>query len=154
MAIRNLRFEEDPILRKKSKPVKEFNEKLHTLLDDMRETMHECQGVGLAAVQIGELKRVFIVEIEDDYFECINPEFVDAKGSVIGSEGCLSVPDATGYVDRPEFVAMKAFDRNGNEFVIEAEDLLAVALCHEYDHLDGILYIDKVIPEDELEELE
>lgn len=152
MAIRVLRLEGDPILRKNSKEVKDFDEKLHTLLDDMRETMHEFMGVGLAAVQVGKLKRAFVVEIEDEYYEFINPEFLEVKGGVIQDEGCLSVPDKVGAVERPEYVVIKAFDRHGEEFTLEADDLLAIAICHEYDHLDGILYIDKVIPEDELED--
>ncbi len=154
MALRQIRTKEDPILRKKSKVVTEFNEKLHILLDDMRETMQEENGVGLAAVQVGELKRVFVIEIEDEYIEFINPEILSKKGSVIFSEGCLSIPGETYYTERPEVVKIKAQDRNGNEFTMVGEELMAIAMCHEYDHLDGILYIDNIIPEDELEDFE
>ncbi len=154
MALRQIRTKEDPILRKKSKVVTDFNEKLHTLLDDMRETMQEECGVGLAAVQIGELKRVFVIEIDDKYVEFINPEIVSKEGSVIFSEGCLSIPGETYYTERPEKVVIKAQDRHGKEFTMTGEELMAIAMCHENDHLDGILYIDNIIPEDELEDME
>ncbi len=154
MATREIRVNGDPILRKTSKVVTEYNEKLHVLLDDMRETMHKYEGVGIAAVQVGELKRAFLIEIGEDFTEFINPEIIKTEGESICSEGCLSIPSESGYVERPEVVKIKAFDRFGNEFVKEGEGFMAVAMCHEYDHLDGILYIDKVIPEDELEEIE
>ncbi|MFV0519876.1 MAG: peptide deformylase [Lachnospirales bacterium] len=154
MAIREMRINGDPILRKTSKTITEFNEKLHTLIDDMRETMHKYEGVGIAAVQVGELKRVFLIEIGEEYIEFVNPEIIKSEGASIASEGCLSVPGESGYVERPEYVTIKAFDRFGNEFVKEGEGFMAVAMCHENDHLDGIIYIDKVIPEDELEEIE
>ncbi len=154
MALRKIRTKEDEILRKKSKVITEYNDKLHTLLEDMRDTMHEEQGVGLAAVQIGELKRVFIIEIDNEYTEFINPEIISKEGSQIMSEGCLSIPGESYYTERPEKVVVKAFDRFGNEFTKTGEDLLAVAICHENDHLDGVLYIDNTIPEDELEDIE
>ncbi len=154
MALRQIRTKEDEVLRKKSKVITDFNNKLHTLLDDMRDTMHEAQGVGLAAVQIGELKRVFIIEIDDEYTEFINPIIVETEGSMIMSEGCLSVPGESYYTERPEKVTIKAQDRFGKEFTKVGVDLMAVAMCHENDHLDGILYIDNIIPEDELEDME
>ncbi|MFV0439738.1 MAG: peptide deformylase [Lachnospirales bacterium] len=151
MAERKMRYEDEPILRKKSREVTDFNEKLFNLLDDMRETMTLHNGVGLAAVQVGELKRVFVVEIGEYFKEFVNPVIVKSEGASIGSEGCLSVPGVSGYVERPESLVVKAQDREGNEFIEEADGFLAVAICHEYDHLDGILYIDKVIPEEELD---
>lgn len=153
MALRNLRFDGDEILRKKSKPVKEIDSKIITLLDDMRETMHEHEGVGLASVQVGILKRIFVIEIEDDYYEFINPEIIAHEGEQINNEACLSVPNEAGYVERPEKVTIRATNRNGEEFELVGEGFLAIAICHEYDHLDGVLYIDKTIDEDELEEI-
>jgi len=150
MAIREIRKIGDPILRKVSKPVKNFDEKLHILLDDMRETLKKCEGLGLAAPQVGILKRVFIIEYVNEktdehiYIEAINPEIVSQKGSQTGSEGCLSVPEESYDVTRPKKVVLKAFDRFGNEFSLKGEDLMARAFCHEYDHLDGTLYVDKL----------
>lgn len=144
MAIREVRKIGDPILRKVSKPVKNFDEKLHILLDDMHETLAKCEGVGLAAPQVGILKRVFIIVFEDKKIEAVNPEIVSQKGSQTGQEGCLSIPEEWYDVTRPNKVTLKAFDRFGNEFSIKAEELLARAICHEYDHLDGILYVDKL----------
>ncbi len=155
MAVRNLRFEEDPILRKKSKEVKKFDQRLFELLDDMKETMVEKNGIGLAAVQVGALKRVFIADLDGEVVEFINPQIVKQEGEQVGSEGCLSVPDAVDYVNRPTYVKIKAFDRNGNGFQLEVEEFEAVIICHEYDHLDGILYIDKTVPKpDDIEEEE
>ncbi len=143
MALRNIRTDNDPILRKKSKPVKEINASVITLLDDMRETMNSVEGIGIAAVQVGVLKRVFIVSIEENDFECINPEIIEMSGTQTRNEGCLSVPGYNGRVERPAYVKLKCLDRNGNEQIVEGTELTAVALCHEYDHLDGILYTDK-----------
>ena len=145
MAIRNLRFEDDEILRKKSKPVKEINANIIELLDDMGETMKKAMGCGLAAVQVGSLKRIFIIDIGEGLIEFINPEIVETSGEILEEEGCLSIPGRTGSVLRPECVVIKATDRGGEEFVTEAEGILAKAICHESDHLDGILYIDKAI---------
>ncbi len=150
MAIRNLRFEEDPILRKKSKEVKKFDERLVELLDDMKDTMIEKNGIGLAAVQVGTLKRIFIADLgEENIVEFINPVILKSSGEQIGSEGCLSVPDASDYVNRPTYVKIKATDRNGVDFELEVENFEAVIICHEYDHLDGILYVDKTVPKPE-----
>ena len=145
MAIRNIIQVGNEILRKKSKEVKEFNEKLWELLDDMRETMVKSDGCGLAGVQVGVLRRVVVLDVNHMKFELINPVIIDARGEQIEKEGCLSVKGESGYVKRPTEVTVKANDRYGNEFIITGVDLLARALCHEIDHLDGILYIDKVI---------
>ena len=144
MAIRIIREADDEILRKKCKPVKAFDEKLHTLLDDMAETMHNANGVGLAAPQVGMLKRVVVIDIGEGLVELINPEIIETSGEQTGSEGCLSVPGKAGDVTRPNYVKVRAFDRNGEEYEVEGEELMARALCHEIDHLDGILYIDLV----------
>ena len=145
MAIRNVIQVGDEILRKESKPVKEFDQKLAELLDDMRETMVKNDGCGLAGVQVGILRRVVVLDVNHMKIELINPEIVDSYGESIEREGCLSVKGETGYVKRPSEVTVKAFDRYGNEFILTGVDMLARALCHEIDHLDGILYIDKVI---------
>ena len=145
MAIRNIIQVGDEILRKKSKPVKEFDQKLAELLDDMRETMVKNDGCGLAGVQVGILRRVVVLDVNHMKIELINPEIVDSYGESIEREGCLSVKGETGYVKRPSEVTVKAFDRYGNEFILTGVDMIARALCHEIDHLDGILYIDKVI---------
>lgn len=145
MAIRNVIQVGDEILRKKSKVVKDFDEKLWELLDDMRETMVKNDGCGLAAVQVGILKRVVVLDVNHMKIELINPQIVDFDGEQIEKEGCLSVKGECGYVKRPKEVTVSAFDRYGNEFIITGMDMLARALCHEIDHLDGILYIDKVI---------
>ena len=145
MAIRNIIQVGDEILRKKSKPVKEFDQKLAELLDDMRETMVKNDVCGLAGVQVGILRRVVVLDVNHMKIELINPEIVDSYGESIEREGCLSVKGETGYVKRPSEVTVKAFDRYGNEFILTGVDMLARALCHEIDHLDGILYIDKVI---------
>lgn len=147
MALRNIVTiaEYEDILRKKSKSVKVFDEKLWELLDDMRDTMYQSEGVGIAAVQVGVLKRVVLVNINEMYLELINPEIISQKGSEICEEGCLSVEKEHGFVERPICVTVKAQDRLGYEFTITGEQYLARALCHEIDHLNGVLYTDKVI---------
>lgn len=145
MALREIRKKDDEILSKKCKPVKVFNERLHILLDDMYETMTEANGVGLAAPQVGILKRAVVISIEEgEKFELINPEILETSGSQTGSEGCLSVPNVFGEVERPNYVKVKAQDRNGEWFVLEGEELLARAICHECDHLEGKLFLEKV----------
>ncbi|SES66028.1 peptide deformylase [Natronincola peptidivorans] len=144
MAIRIIRQDEDPILRKKSKPVDKIDARIHLLLDDMAETMYHAEGVGLAAPQIGILKQVIIIDIGEGLLELINPEILDAKGEQCDVEGCLSLPGRSGDVTRPEIVTIKALNRNGEEIIVEGEGLLARALCHEIDHLNGILFIDKI----------
>lgn len=145
MAIRNIVQIGDEILRKKSKPVKEFDPKLWELLDDMRESMVKFDGCGLAAVQVGVLRRAIVLDVNNMKIELINPVILDSFGENISSEGCLSVKGQSGYVKRPEQMTVKALDRYGNEFELTGVGLLAKALSHEIDHLDGILYTDKVI---------
>lgn len=147
MAIRKVVTVEDPILRKTSRPVERFNDKLWQLLDDMKDTMYKTQGVGLAAVQVGMLRRVVVVDVGDGYLELINPEIVEMSGEEISEEGCLSLPGESGKVKRPTYVKVKAQNRNGAWRMLEGTGLKARCFCHEIDHLDGTLYIDKIIPE-------
>lgn len=149
MAIRNIRISTDEVLRKICKPVKEITPNLLTLLDDMADTMYEANGVGLAAPQVGILKRAVVIDIGEGLVELINPEILETSGSQTDDEGCLSVPGKYAPVERPSYVKVKAMDREGNTFIIEGEELMARALCHEIDHLDGILYIDKALPVEE-----
>lgn len=143
MAILNIVTSEDEVLRKKCRPVEKITPRTLTLLDDMLDTMRAANGVGLAAPQVGVLRRIVIVDIGEGLIEMINPEIVATEGEQEGEEGCLSVPDEVGIVKRPNIVTVKATDRNGEPFTIRGEGLLARAFCHEIDHLDGILYIDK-----------
>lgn len=145
MAIRQIRKKDDEILSKPCKEVKKFDERLWILLDDMYETMSEANGVGLAAPQVGILKRVVVIDIGEGKIEMINPEIVESSGSQTGPEGCLSFPGLFGEVERPSYVKAKALDRNGKEFTIEGNDLLARAICHECDHLDGVVFTSHVI---------
>ena len=145
MAIRKIVTSEDPILRKTSRKVEKFDEKLEYLLDDMRETLRKAEGAGLAAVQVGILRRVVLVDVGDGLLELINPEIVETKGEIEDTEGCLSVPGEWGLVKRPEYVKIKAQDRRGVWHRYEGTDLKARCFCHEIDHLDGIIYTDKVI---------
>ncbi|MGI6189549.1 MAG: peptide deformylase [Clostridiales bacterium] len=148
MAIRRiLKYGQDDILHKKSKPVEKINKRILDLLDDMAETMRSADGVGLAAPQVGVLRRVVVIDLGDGLLELINPEILETSGQQQGPEGCLSIPGAAGEVIRPERVKVKALNRNGEIIEIEGTDLLARALCHEIDHLDGILFIEKVIPD-------
>lgn len=145
MAIRKIVTKEDPIMRKTSRKVEKFNERLWTLLDDMKETMYQAEGVGLAAVQVGILKRVVVIDVGDGFLELINPEIVEQSGEIADVEGCLSVPGESGTVIRPEYVKIKAQNRDGVWRRYEGTGLKARCFCHEIDHLDGILYTDKVI---------
>lgn len=145
MAIRQLRFEGDPILRKKSRKVDVIDERILTLINDMIDTMYKEEGVGLAAPQIGILKRVIVIDIGEGPNKLINPEIIYEEGEEVDLEGCLSVPGRSGKVKRPKKVKVKYTDVTGNDKIIEGTGLLARALCHEIDHLNGILYIDKVI---------
>lgn len=149
MAKRKIRISTDEVLRKISKPVSAITPSVLTLLDDMAETMYAASGVGLAAPQVGILKRIVVIDIGDGLVELINPVVVETKGSQIGNEGCLSIPGYSAPVERPEYVKVKALNRKGEEIIVEGKDLMAVALCHETDHLDGILYIDKALEEAE-----
>ncbi len=153
MATRNIVKLGDDILRKKSRPVEKFDDRLHTLLDDMRETMYKANGVGLAAVQVGVLKRVVVLDCTEDhtgYLELINPEIIEREGEQFEAEGCLSLPGEQGVTVRPMTVKVKAQDRNGQWCVYKGSELKARCFCHEIDHLDGILFIDKVIDKETL----
>ena len=149
MAIREIRVKGDEILRKKCKEVKEITPKILTLLDDMVDTMYAANGVGLAAPQIGILKRIVVIDVGEGIIELINPVVVETKGAVIGDEACLSVPGKSAQVERPEYVKVEALNREGKKIVVEGTELLAVALCHETDPLDGVLYVDKALPNTE-----
>ncbi len=156
MALRNIYVDGDPILRKKCRPVEKFDEKLSVLLDDMHETLDKSEGVGLAAPQVGFCRRIFIMHLEDNRLEAINPEIVKTSGRQRVMEGCLSCPDKWGYVTRPKWVLLRAQDRNGEFFETELTDLGAQCACHENAHLDGQLFVDIVEefvrPEDVQEE--
>ena len=146
MAIRDIRhYQKDDILRKKSKPVDKIDDKIITLLEDMAETMYKAEGVGLAAPQIGILKRIIVIDVGEGIIELINPEIIWEKGVQDGEEGCLSIPGYSARVKRPARVKVKGLNRKGEEVEIIGTDLLARALCHEIDHLDGILFIDKIV---------
>ncbi len=146
MAIRKIVvLGEDEVLRKRARRVDVFDKRLRTLLDDMAETMYKADGVGLAAPQVGILKRVVTIDVGDGLIELVNPEILETEGAVVGTEGCLSVPGRRGTVERPERVVVAAQNRNGKEIRLEADGLLAVCLCHEIDHLDGVVYVDKMI---------
>lgn len=147
MAIRNIRTMGDPVLTKKCKEVKEINERTRQLIDDMFETMYESDGVGLAAPQVGVLKRIVVIDVGEGPIVLVNPEIIQTDGSQIGNEGCLSVPGKAGEVERPNYVKVKAFDEEMQEFELEGTELLARAICHECDHLDGKLYVDLVMGE-------
>ena len=144
MAIRNLRYEGDPILNKKTKEVKEVTPRIKQLIEDMLETMYEANGVGLAAPQVGILKRIAVIDVGEGPFVFINPKIVAVDGEQTGDEGCLSVPEKCGTVTRPNYVKTVAYDKNMNEFEVEGTELFARAMCHEFDHLDGHLYTEKV----------
>ena len=144
MAIRVIRTEEDPVLRKISRPVKEVTPKIVTLIDDMLDTMYEAMGVGLAAPQVGILKRIVVIDVGEGPIVLINPEILETSGEQTGDEGCLSVPGMAGQVTRPNYVKVKALDVNMEEQILEGEGLLARAFCHEIDHLDGKMYTELV----------
>jgi len=146
MAIRTIREYGDEVLTKKCKEVKEMTPSLQTLIDDMFETMYEANGVGLAAPQVGILRRIVVIDCTgEDPYTFINPVILETSGEQKGYEGCLSLPGKSGVVVRPNHVKVKALDRDMNEFVLEADELLARAICHECDHLDGHMYVEKVI---------
>lgn len=162
MALRKIREEGDAVLLKKCRPVTEFNSRLHTLLDDMRDTLLDSGGVGLAAPQVGILRRVVLVmdvlkedlTDEEQIIELVNPEIIESDGEQTGAEGCLSVPGAYGIVTRPAYVKVRAQDRFGNFFEADGTEIVARCFCHEIDHLDGHLYTEKVerfLTEEEIE---
>lgn len=144
MAIRNIRTLGDDILRKQSKVVEKINNRILTLLEDMAETMYSAQGAGLAAPQVGILKRLVVIDMGEGLIKLINPEIVEAKGTQEVDEACLSIPGKWGKLERPARVKVKALNEHGEEIIIMGEGELAKCLCHEIDHLDGILFIDKV----------
>ena len=148
MALLNIVKEGDPLLRKQSRPIEEITPRILTLLDDMKDTMHAANGCGLAAVQVGALKRVVVIDVGDGLLELINPEIVERKGEQCDVEGCLSLPGESGYTLRPAYVRVRAQNRNGEWCEYSGEELLARAFCHELDHLDGHLYTDRLAPKD------
>ena len=154
MGLRKILTDKEPALHKTCKPVVSFDSKLHKLLDDMRETLIDSNGVGLAAPQVGILRRVVLVDTGEEILELINPTMVETDGEQVGAEGCLSVPGRYGLVKRPNYAKVRAQDRNGEWFEVEGEELIARCFCHELDHLDGILYtlvMDRFMTEEELE---
>lgn len=146
MALRNIRINEDPILRKKSRRVEELDRRTQILIDDMFETMYDAGGVGLAAVQVGVLKQIIVIDTDQpgEKLVLINPEIIAQEGEQHTPEGCLSIPGKAGYVKRPNKVTVRAMDREGNIYEKTGTGLLAKAFCHEIDHLSGTLYIDLV----------
>ena len=157
MAVRTIRVIGDEILYKECKPVKEMTQRVEELIEDMFETMYENNGVGLAAPQVGILKQIVVIDVDDgNQYVLINPEIIEEEGSQTGQEGCLSVPGKAGIVTRPQKVKVKALDENMEEFVLDGEDLLARAICHECAHLHGQLYVSLVEGElmDTTEEVE
>ena len=157
MGMRKILTDKEPSLHKVCKPVTKFDWRLHKLLDDMAETLEEANGVGLAAPQVGILRRVVIVDTGDGILELVNPTLVETSGEQTGPEGCLSVPGRYGLVTRPNFAKVSAQDRDGNWFEAEGEELIARCFCHELDHLDGIIYtevMERFLPEAELKEME
>lgn len=144
MALREIRKIGDDILRKKSRTVEKIDDRIVQLLNDMAETMYKSEGVGLAAPQVGILKRIIVVDVGDNLIKLINPEIIESEGSQIDDEGCLSVPNQRGKVDRPQSVTVKGMNEKGEEILVKGEDFLARALCHEIDHLNGILFVDKM----------
>lgn len=154
MGLRKILTDKDPALHKVCKPVEKFDKKLHKLLDDMAETMEDANGVGLAAPQVGILRRVVVVDTGEGILELVNPTLVETDGEQTGAEGCLSVPGRYGLVTRPYYAKVRAQDRNGDWFEVEGEELIGRCFCHELDHLDGIVYtevMERFLTEEELE---
>lgn len=154
MGLRKILTDKDPALHKVCRPVEKFDGRLHKLLDDMKETLIDANGVGLAAPQVGILRRVVLVDTGDEMLELINPSLLETSGEQVGAEGCLSVPGKYGLVKRPNYAKVRAQDRDGNWFEAEGEELIARCFCHELDHLDGILYtevMERFLTEEELE---
>ena len=153
MGLRKIMTVKEPCLHKVCRPVEKFDGKLHKLLDDMKETLAEANGVGLAAPQVGILRRVVVVDTGEEMLELVNPELLETSGEQVGSEGCLSVPGKYGIVKRPNYAKVRAYDRDGNEFEVEGEELMARCFCHELDHLDGIMYteiMERYLTEEEM----
>ncbi len=157
MGLRKILTDKEPALHKTCKPVTAFDGKLHRLLDDMRETLEQAQGVGLAAPQVGILRRIVLVDNGEQVLELVNPSLVETSGEQIGAEGCLSVPGKYGLVKRPDYAKVRAQDRNGVWFETDGRGLTARCFCHELDHLDGILYtevMERFLTDEELAEME
>ena len=153
MGLRKILTVKEPSLHKMCRPVEQFDGKLHKLLDDMKETLLDAGGVGLAAPQVGILRRVVVVDTGEEILELVNPELLETSGEQVGAEGCLSVPGKYGLVKRPYYAKVKAQDREGNWFEAEGEELIARCFCHELDHLDGIVYtevMERFLTEEEL----
>lgn len=153
MGLRKILTDKEPALHKVCKPVEKFDGRLHRLLDDMQETLEQANGVGLAAPQVGILRRVVIVDTGEEILELINPTLVETDGEQIGAEGCLSVPGKYGLVKRPMYAKVRAQDRDGNWYEAEGEEIIARCFCHELDHLDGIVYtevMERFLTEEEL----
>ncbi len=144
MALRTIRTEGEAVLRKKCRQVTELTPRIAELIEDMVDTMYEADGVGLAAPQVGVLRRIVVIDVGDGPVVFVNPEILETSGSQTGDEGCLSVPGKCGVVTRPNYVRVRALDKNMEPFEMEGEELFARAVCHECDHLEGILYVDKV----------
>ena len=144
MALRKLRYEGDPVLNKVAKEVKELTPRTKDLIGDMIETMYHENGVGLAAPQVGILKRICVIDVGEGPYVFINPEIIESSGEQTGNEGCLSVPGKSGVVTRPNYVKARAYDADMKPFEVEGAGLFARAMCHEFDHLDGHLYVEKV----------
>ena len=159
MALRTIRTDDDPCLYKVCKPVEKFDGRLAQLIDDLYETMDAADGAGLAAPQVGIIRRVVVIDVskeQNQVIELVNPVIIESSGEQEGLEGCLSCPGEWGITKRPNYVKVKAFDRHGNEFTIDGEELLARAFCHELDHLDGILFkqkASKMLTPEEYEEM-
>ena len=153
MGIRNIRLNDDPILKKVSRPVEGFDERLFVLLDDMKDTLYKADGCGLAAVQVGVLKRVVLVDVGDGLIELINPEIIEREGEQFEVEGCLSLPGKSGITKRPMSVKVKAQNRNGKWCQYKGEGLKARAFCHEIDHLDGHLYTERLAPQEVIDRI-
>ena len=154
MGLRKILTDSEPALHKTCRPVEKFDSKLHKLLDDMRDTLLDSGGVGLAAPQVGILRRVVLVDVGDEILELVNPTLVETSGEQVGAEGCLSIPGRYGLVKRPNVAKVRAQDRDGNWYEAEGEELIARCFCHELDHLDGILYtqvMERFLTEDELD---
>ena len=155
MGIRKIMTVKEPCLHKVCRPVEKFDKKLHKLLDDMKDTLVDANGVGLAAPQVGILRRVVIVDTGEEMLELVNPELLETSGEQEGAEGCLSVPGKYGLVKRPNYAKVRAQDRDGNWFEAEGEELIARCFCHELDHLDGIVYteiMERYLTDEELNE--
>lgn len=155
MGLRKILTDKEPCLHKVCRPVEKFDGRLHKLLDDMKETLEDAQGVGLAAPQVGILRRVVVVDTGEEVLELVNPELLETSGEQVGAEGCLSVPGKYGLVKRPMVAKVRAQDRDGNTFEVEGEELIARCFCHEIDHLDGILYtqvMERFLTDEELKE--